>query len=98
MVCVFTSECARAEDPASEWAATLIHMESTALFASEYVEAARDEDLDKILRLSCLQLEQSTEYLRPEAYDNEEKRQDVLSLQTRAISLFSELNAQGYCE
>jgi hypothetical protein len=88
----------KAQDTASEWTVTLMQMESIALFASEYVEAARDEDLDKILRLGCLQLEQSTEYLRPNAYGNEERRQEILSLQKRAVSLFNELNAQGYCE
>ena len=74
------------------------YLESIARFAAEYVEAARNEDHNRVLRLSCLQLGIATEYMRPETYPDESKRAEVSVLRDSSSDLLKELQRQGYCE
>ncbi len=81
-----------------EWELSQAYLESIARFAAEYVKAARNEDHDRVLRLSCLQLDIAIEYLNPNTYENEAKKSEVAALKESSVQLHQELKAQGYCE
>jgi hypothetical protein len=74
------------------------YMEFVAKGAMEYAESARTEDFDKVLRLSCLQLEFSLEHIDLAAYDRNEKVLEVTRTKEKASALFEELKAQGFCD
>lgn len=86
-----------AESSEPDFALTQFYLETSAKYAMEYASAAKSEDINRIMRLSCLQLEIPMESLDPEAWPPERKT-DIASLKEKASTLYQQLKAQGYCE
>lgn len=75
-----------------------LYQENIATFAIGYAAAARSQDYQKVLRLSCMQLGLTVAYIDPASYRKDGKEEEIAALKERATSLHEQLKSQGYCE
>lgn len=75
-----------------------LYQENIATFAIGYAAAARSQDYEKVLRLSCMQLGLTVAYIDPAAYETDGKEDEIAALKERATSLHKQLKSQGYCQ
>ena len=75
-----------------------LYQENIATFAVGYAAAARSQDYQKVLRLSCMQLGLTVQYIDPAAYKKDGKEAEIAALKQRATRLHEQLKEQGYCE
>jgi hypothetical protein len=75
-----------------------LYQENIATFAIFYAEAAQAGDLNRILKLSCMQLRLTADYIDPQAYTAEDRVAEASALKANGTALKEELESRGLCD